>query len=116
MGGLVEDIQRIIGDGIFQSCVVAALIIVATGVISSAVSKLLHKIMQVDGLPLPSSSIIIKHENKTIDAKSVINVMAAGIKKGMTVTLICDGADEDKAMAKLTDLIESGLGELTTRY
>jgi len=63
-----------------------------------------------------SSSIIIKHEQKTIDAKSVINVMAAGIKKGMTVTLICDGADEDKAMAKLTDLIESGLGELTTRY
>ncbi|MBQ3328405.1 MAG: mechanosensitive ion channel [Eggerthellaceae bacterium] len=59
MDGFVEGIQRIIGDGMFQSCVAAALIIVATGVISSVVSKLLRKIMQVDGLPLPSSSIII---------------------------------------------------------
>ena len=63
-----------------------------------------------------SSSIIIKHEAKTIDAKSVINVMAAGIKQGMTVTLICDGADEEKAMKTLSEIIESGLGELTTRY
>ena len=62
------------------------------------------------------SSIIIRHENKIIDAKSVINVMAAGIKKGMTVNLICDGADEEKAMKTLSELIESGLGELTTKY
>ena len=39
------------------------------------------------------------------------NVMSAGIKSGAQITLVCDGEDEDAAMAALTEAIESGLGE-----
>ena len=44
-------------------------------------------------------------------AKSVLNVMAAGIKCGTEINLICDGEDEEAAMEALSAAIESGLGE-----
>jgi len=57
------------------------------------------------------SNVTIEYEGKKIIAKSVLNVMSAGIKSGAQITLVCDGEDEDAAMAALTEAIESGLGE-----
>lgn len=57
------------------------------------------------------SDIIIECGEKRITAKSVLNVMAAGIKSGTEITLICEGPDEEDAMKTLTEAIESGLGE-----
>lgn len=56
--------------------------------------------------------VIIECGDKKIVAKSVLNVMAAGIKSGTEINLICDGEDEDEAMKTLTQAIESGLGEM----
>lgn len=56
--------------------------------------------------------VIIECGAKRIVAKSVLNVMAAGIKCGTGINLICDGEDEAVAMETLTKAIESGLGEL----
>lgn len=56
--------------------------------------------------------VIIECGDKKIVAKSVLNVMAAGIKKGTQINLICDGEDEAEAMKTLTEAIESGLGEM----
>lgn len=58
------------------------------------------------------SDIIIECGEKKIVAKSVLNVMAAGIKCGTEITLICDGEDEQAAMDTLSQAIESGLGEM----
>ena len=58
------------------------------------------------------SDITIECGEKKIIAKSVLNVMAAGIKCGTEITLICDGEDEAAAMETLTTAIESGLGEM----
>lgn len=58
------------------------------------------------------SDITIKCGEKKIVAKSVLNVMAAGIKCGTEITLICDGEDEQAAMDTLSQAIESGLGEM----
>ena len=55
--------------------------------------------------------IIIECGEKRIVAKSVLNVMAAGIKCGTEINLICDGEDEEAAMEALSAAIESGLGE-----
>ena len=52
--------------------------------------------------------VIIECGEKRIIAKSVLNVMAAGIKSGTEITLICDGA----AMETVSKAIESGLGEM----
>ena len=48
---------------------------------------------------------------KHIVAKSVLNVMAAGIKCGTEITVACDGPDEEEALKTITEAIESGLGE-----
>ena len=56
--------------------------------------------------------VIIESGEKRIVAKSVLNVMAAGIKCGTEINLICDGEDEAEAMETLTKAIESGLGEM----
>lgn len=56
--------------------------------------------------------VLIECGEKRIIAKSVLNVMAAGIKSGTEINLICDGEDEAVAMETLSQAIESGLGEL----
>ena len=58
------------------------------------------------------SDVIIESGEKRIVAKSVLNVMAAGIKCGTEITLICDGEDEAEAMKTISEAIESGLGEM----
>jgi len=58
------------------------------------------------------SDITIVSGEKKIVAKSVLNVMAAGIKCGTEITLICDGEDEEEAMKTVRQAIESGLGEM----
>ena len=112
MGGLVEGIQRIIGDGMFQSCVVAALIIVATGVISSVVSKLLRKIMQVDGLPLPSSSIIINIARITIWALGLCIMLSSCFNVDVNGLIAALGIGGVALSLGLQDTIKNFIGGL----
>ena len=56
--------------------------------------------------------VLIECGEKRIIAKSVLNVMAAGIKSGTEITVICDGEDEAEALKTVTEAIESGLGEM----
>lgn len=112
MGGLVEDIQRIIGDGMFQSCVVAALIIVATGAISSVVSKLLRKIMQVDGLPLPSSSIIINIARITIWALGLCIMLSSCFNVDVNGLIAALGIGGVALSLGLQDTIKNFIGGL----
>ena len=58
------------------------------------------------------SDVIIVCGEKRIIAKSVLNVMAAGIKCGTEINLICDGVDEEEALKAMSAAIESGLGEM----
>ena len=48
---------------------------------------------------------------RRVNAKSLLGVLSLGIAKGMTVTLIADGQDEDSALDGLTALINSGFAE-----
>ena len=57
------------------------------------------------------SRTLIECGEKHIVAKSVLNVMAAGIKSGTEITLICDGPDEKEALETVARAIEDGLGE-----
>ena len=58
-----------------------------------------------------ASSVNIIFNGKTINGKSIMNIMAAYIKCGSTITVECDGADENEMLAEATELIESGFGE-----
>ena len=58
------------------------------------------------------SNIIMEYQDKKVVVKSVLNVMAAGVRSGEKVKLVCDGLDEDEALRAVCEAIKSGLGEM----
>ena len=58
-----------------------------------------------------SSKITIKFNGNEYNGKSLLNIMAACIRCGSEIELVCDGADESEALAEATQLIEGGLGD-----
>ncbi|MBE6545873.1 MAG: HPr family phosphocarrier protein [Ruminococcaceae bacterium] len=57
------------------------------------------------------SSIWIEKEDRKVNAKSLLGVLSLGIAKGMTVTLIADGQDENEAIDGLIELVQTGFAE-----
>lgn len=57
------------------------------------------------------SEINLDLGSKKISGKSIMNIMAACIKCGHTITVECDGADEVEMLEAAAKLIESGFGE-----
>ena len=51
-----------------------------------------------------TSSIQIDVNGNKYNAKSVLNIMSAGIKNNTQIKIICDGVDENQA---LTDVLET---------
>ena len=58
-----------------------------------------------------SSNINIITNDKKINGKSIMNLMAACIKYGSEITVECDGPDEKEMLNKAIEMIESGFGE-----
>ncbi len=48
---------------------------------------------------------------KTANAKSVISVLAAGVKCGEEINLICDGKDEEQAIEAVSECLINALKE-----
>ncbi len=57
------------------------------------------------------SEVLIFYGEKVINAKSVLNLMAAAIKQKSEVIVQCDGKTEEADLKMIVDAIESGLGE-----
>ena len=55
------------------------------------------------------SSIWIEKDDRKVNAKSLLGVLSLGIAKGMVVTLIADGQDENAAIKCLVELVQEGL-------
>ncbi len=55
------------------------------------------------------SSIWVEKDDRRVNAKSLLGVLSLGIAKGMTITIIAQGDDEDEAIAGLEDLVKNGL-------
>lgn len=56
-------------------------------------------------------SVIIKHNDRDVDAKSLMNIIAACIKVGSEIDVVCDGEGENEALAEAAAMIENGFGE-----
>ncbi len=56
-------------------------------------------------------SIWVEKEDRRVNAKSLLGVLSLGIIKGMTITLIADGSDENDALDGLCALIDGGFSE-----
>lgn len=57
------------------------------------------------------SDVTLKVNGKDVNAKSLMNIIAACIKCGNEVEVVCSGPDEEAALAEAAAMIESGFGE-----
>lgn len=57
------------------------------------------------------SSVWVVKDDRKVSAKSLLGVLSIGIAKGMTITLLADGDDEEAAINGLVELIESGFND-----
>lgn len=55
------------------------------------------------------SNILITKENSTVNAKSIMGVMALSVGKGESIEIKADGPDEKEAVDDLVNLIENDL-------
>jgi phosphocarrier protein len=60
-----------------------------------------------DALLLLDCKVTIMKNGRAYDAKSIMMITSANLKYGQEVELICDGPEEEKAMALIKHLIES---------
>jgi phosphocarrier protein HPr len=47
------------------------------------------------------SEIILESDNRRINAKSIMGIMAFNPSKGMTVNIVAEGKDEDEALSAM---------------
>ena len=57
------------------------------------------------------STIHFKYGDNDANDKSVVRTLGAGIKSGEEIEFVCEGEDEEEAMAAMIAAVESGLGE-----
>ena len=82
------------------------------------------KILNATGLHLRPAGVLcetaMKYKSKVTfttdnhyeaNAKSVLGVLGACVKTGDEITIICDGVDEEEAIADIVNTIKNGLGE-----
>ncbi len=58
------------------------------------------------------STVTILFGEKTINAKSIMNLMASCIRRDSELEICCEGPDEAEALAAAVRLVKSGLGDL----
>ena len=63
-----------------------------------------------------NSDVVLVFKDKEINAKSIMNLMAACIKCGSELEVRCTGDDEQAALDKAVSLIECGLGEYPAQH
>ena len=56
-------------------------------------------------------SVWIENNSRRANAKSLLGVLSMGIVKGMTITLIADGSDEEEALNGLCNFLSSELAD-----
>lgn len=54
-----------------------------------------------------SCDIKLNVNGNEYNAKSVIHIMSAGIKNNTQIKIICDGVDEQQALAEIVELFEN---------
>lgn len=58
-----------------------------------------------------SSDLTIQKGEKKVNAKSILAVLSLGISKGTEITISAQGPDEEEALNKLVELIQSSINE-----
>ena len=54
-----------------------------------------------------SCDVKFEVSGKEYNAKSVLNIMSAGIKNNTQIKIICDGSDESEALKEMIEIFEN---------
>lgn len=46
-----------------------------------------------------------------VNLKSLLSILAAGVRQGQEIEICCTGEDEEEALAAVVKVVENGLGE-----
>lgn len=57
------------------------------------------------------SEVLVHKEGARVNGKSIMGVLTLAAAKGSRITVSCEGADAEPALAALAKLIEAGFGE-----
>ena len=55
--------------------------------------------------------VTFEYDDVSANAKSVLSVLAACVKSGDEIEFICDGPDEDEALAAMVRVVKNNFGE-----
>jgi phosphocarrier protein len=75
------------------------------GLHARAAAKLVHTAGRFQ------SRVTVARDGEEVDAKSILGVLLLAAAQGSTVTIRCDGADEEQALRAVTDLIANRFDE-----
>ncbi len=53
------------------------------------------------------SSIWVEKDERKVNAKSLLGVLSLGITKGISISIIADGPDEEEAVSELVSLVSA---------
>ena len=57
------------------------------------------------------ASIWVEKDERRVNAKSLLGVLSLGITRGVNITILADGTDEEQAVAALLELISTNFAE-----
>lgn len=53
-----------------------------------------------------NASVVIEYNEKSANVKSLLNILALGIKSDVSFKVIIDGENEEEILAKIADFVE----------
>lgn len=112
MDGVVEWVKNFIHGDSLQAWVVAALIILATAIVSAIVTRVIRRLMQVDGLPIPESSIIVNIVRIVIWVLGISIMLSACFNVDVNALLAALGVGGIALSLGLQDTIKNFIGGL----
>lgn len=57
------------------------------------------------------SGIWVEKDERRVNAKSLLGVLSLGIARGVNITILAEGPDEEQAVSALIELISSNFAE-----
>lgn len=75
------------------------------GLHARAAAKMVHTAGRFE------SQVTLVKEGEEVDAKSILGLMLLAAAQGSKVTVVCDGCDEEAAMAGIVELIANRFDE-----
>lgn len=112
MNDPMELISNFIANDTVHAWVVAIAVIVATAIIAGAATKLIRRIMRVDGLPLPSSTIIVNIARIAIWAIGISIMLSACFNVDVNGLIAAIGVGGVALSLGLQDTIKNFIGGL----